>query len=115
MAGCTIIPCSLVFATIDWKVLIVVIKGCWYPRGLIMTACTIIGKLQGGMRWCGGLVVIFLVAPCAGVWGIVKTVCMACCALIGDQCVCAGEYIDAAVIKYCRLPCALGMAGFTIR
>ena len=67
------------------------------------------------MRWSGGLVVIFLVASCASVRGIIKTVGMACYALIGDQCVCAGEYIDAAMIKYCRLPCALGMAGFTVR
>ena len=49
MAINTLIPFASVFSAIDWKILVVVVKGGRNPRGFAMTGGTIQGELRCDM------------------------------------------------------------------
>ena len=99
VAFLTLIPFSLMLATIYWKILIIMVKCRRSPSIFIVTTCTICWKLQCYVIWiCGGLIITIMAAYTC-IWCIIIISIVTFYTII---CYCSMRTIQWIYILMCR-------------
>ena len=117
MAFNALIPFSVVFAAVDRKILIIMVKSCRHPAIYTMAGHTICWKSRCNVVGVIGRVVIAQVAAYASAWCIVVVAVVASRAIIGNGRMCTAQNPIVVVNREsCRIPIGVGgMAHRTIR
>ena len=97
VAVCTLVPLSLVLATVNRKISSIVIKSGRHPGRLTVTGGTVVRKLCCPVIRIPGLVVVRLMAADTGIGRIVVVLIVTSTAIVPDQCMSSLQRIKLIV------------------